>query len=562
MARKSKFETTPKAQYAGVRWRAGDYLRLSREDGDKEESDSIGSQKELCAFFHGSHPDVVSVREYADDGWSGTGFDRPRFREMIEDIKKGLINCVVVKDLSRFGRNYIEVGHYLEVFFPMMDVRFIAINDNIDSYKNPESINNAMVAFKNVMNDEYCRDISNKVRSVLTNKRKQGKFIGSFASYGYMKDPENHNHLIVDEEVAPIIQDIYSWFLSGMSLIGIAKKLNDQGVINPSAYKRAKGLKYKHPQIDMNDTLWPSSSVRRILRNRLYVGDMVQGKNKIKSYKLHVSVPIPEEDWIIVENTHEPIIDRETFNKVQDILERDHRAPPKQYRYYVLSGYVRCADCGRAMNRKLIYQPYANYCYYVCSTFKKMTREACTKHTIRSDRLEKAVFETLKAHIQLAVSIDEAIAILKEKNAKAKGSRRLDDALSSKKQEIERYSRCKTDLYPDWKSGIISQEEYVAMKVQFDQKIAQLQEEVSKIQEEIESYQRVFEEENAFITYFIAHKNIQSLTREAVVELIDMIYVHEGGEITIKFKYQDEYKRLLDLLEEHGIDIQSASQAG
>lgn len=555
MARKSKFDATNASLASNAKWRVGNYYRISREDGDKEESDSIGSQKDLAAFHLSSHPDLTLVDEYIDDGYSGTNFDRPRFKEMIADITSKRINCIVVKDLSRLGRNYIEVGHYLEMLFPTWNVRFIAINDHIDSVANPDSLNNAMVPFKNIMNDEYCRDISNKIRSVLTTKRRQGKFIGSFASYGYLKDPEDHNHLIVDEEVAPVIQDIFDWFLSGMSIIGIAKRLNEQGILNPSAYKRYKGMKYHHPQHDMNDTLWPDSSVRRILKNRLYAGDMVQGKNKIKSYKLQVSVNIPEEDWMIVENTHEAIIDRDIFNKAQEIFSRDQRTAPGKRRYYVLSGYVRCADCKRAMNRKLIYQPYANYCYYICSTFKKMNRGACTKHTIRSDKLEKAILETLKAHIQMAVSLDEIMSEIKAQNIKAKSSDRLETNLRTKEQEIAAIQNYKMDLYPDWKSGVITQEEYVGMKDRFDGQIKQLQEEIGRIKHEIEAYRNAATEENAFITYFLAHKNIQTLTRETVVELIEMIYVHEGGEITIQLKYHDEYLRLLDLIQEQGVEL-------
>jgi len=544
-----------------VKWRAGDYFRISREDGDKEESDSIKSQKELAKFFHKTHPDISVVEDYTDDGWSGTNFERPRFLDMIDDIKRGHINCVIVKDLSRFGRNYIEVGRYLEMIFPMLNVRFISINDNIDSVGNPESVNNAIVAFKNIMNDEYCRDISNKVRSVLTNKRKQGKFIGSFASYGYLKDENDHNKLIVDPDVAPIIQDIFHWFLSGMGVISIAKKLNELGVPNPSTYKRLKGMNYQHPQHDKNDTLWPDSSVKRILKNRLYVGDMVQGKYKIRSYKLQVSVPIPEEEWIIVENTHEAIIDRATFEQAQDIFARDCRKPPNKHRCYVLSGFVRCADCKRAMNRKLISQPYADYGYYVCSTFKKMNQEACTKHTIRSDKLERAVLETIKAQVDLAVSLDEVLSALKEKNATAKHSRRLEAAFSERDQELKRIKLLKIDLYPDYKNGLIDRDEYDALKCRFESQMERLEEEKKHIQEEIAAYENVIEEENAFLNYFLAHKNIQSLTREVVVELIEMIYVHEGGEITIKFRYQDEYLRLIDLIKEQGGEIPSLESA-
>ena len=554
MARASKFTASPSSAFP-KQWRVGCYYRLSREDGDGAESESISSQKEIADYYLSKHDDLVFTDEYADDGYSGTNFERPAFQRMIEDIKHGHINCIVVKDLSRFGRNYIEVGNYLEIVFPMLNVRFIAINDMIDSEANPDSATGTMTSFRNVMNDEYCRDISNKVRSSLNIRRKQGKFIGSFASYGYLKDPNDHSKLIIDEEAAPVVQDIFQWFIAGESMIGIAKRLNEQGVLNPSAYKRYKGMKYKHPQHDMNDSLWPDSSVRRILTNQLYVGDMVQGKNKIKSYKLQVSAAVPRENWIIVKDTHEAIIDRETFQKVQDIFARDHRTPPGKRRCYVLSGYVRCADCKRAMNRKLISQPYADYGYYVCSTFKKMNRGACTKHTIRSDKLEKAVLETIKAHIQLAVSLDEIIADLKEQKVSAQSSKRLEKSLSAREDELQSVNNLKLDLYPDFKRGIITQDEYVTMKARFDLREQQIRDEIERIQQEIEAFRNVTQSDNAFLTYFLAHKNIEKLTRETVVELIDMIYVHEGGEITIQFKYRDEYLRLIDIIKEQGLEV-------
>ena len=213
------------------------------------------------------------------------------------------------------------------------------------------------------------------------------------------------------------------------------------------------------------------------------------------------------------------------------------------------------------MNRKLISQPYADYGYYICSTFKKMNQGACTKHTIRSDKLERAVLETIKAQVDLAVSLDEVLNALKEKNATAKHSRRLEAAFSEKEQELKKIKLLKIDLYPDYKNGLIDRDEYDALKCRFESQMERLEEEKKHIQEEIAAYENVIEEENAFLNYFLAHKNIQSLTREVVVELIEMIYVHEGGEITIKFRYQDEYLRLIDLIREQGGEVPSLESA-
>lgn len=538
-------------------WKAADYARISREDGDKEESDSIGTQFDIIDDYIAHNDDITFIDRYSDDGWSGTNFDRPDFMRLMEDIKKGKINCVIVKDLSRLGRNYILVGQYLEMIFPMLNIRFISVNDRIDSIKDPASINNALVSFKNVMNDEYCRDISNKVRSSLDRKRSKGEFIGSFASYGYMKDPDDHHHLIVDPVAAEVVKNIFDWFLQGMSIIGIAKRLNHMGIPNPSAYKRQCGLNYKHPAGQL-DSAWPDSSVKRVLKNRLYVGDMVQNKNRTKSYKVQVSVAVPEENWVIVPNMHEAIIDREKFETVQQLLMRDTRTSPGINHVSIFAGYIRCADCLRAMGKKSVAQSYGKYHYYVCQTFRKAGRNLCTKHTIREKQLYDAVLATIQSQIDLAVSMDQLVNDLKSQNVRAAKSSRLEKMLQLKEEEYEKVSRCRIDLYPDWKAGILSKDEYLSLKAKIGEQLEQIEIAIANIKEEISKYQSAPVSENKFISSFLRYRNIQVLTREVIVELIEMIYVHEGGTITIQFKYQDEYQRLLDLIDEQGL----ASAAG
>jgi len=533
-----------------IQWKAGEYLRLSREDGDKEESDSIGSQKDITHEYIELNDDIAFVDEYVDDGWSGTNFERPDFQRMMADIKSGTINCIIVKDLSRLGRNYILVGQYLEMIFPLLNIRFISVVDHIDSVKSPSSINNALVSFKNVMNDEYCRDISNKIRASLDRKRGKGEFIGSFASYGYLKDPEDRHHLIVDPVSAEVVRNVFQWFLGGMSILGIAKKLNQLGVPNPTMYKRQLGYNYRHPMGDLCDGLWPDSSVKRILKNRIYTGDMVQNKTKIKSYKVQVCTQVPEEDWIVVPDTHEAIISKEDFETVQQLLRRDTRTAPGVSHVSIFGGYIRCADCRRAMAKKKVSQPYNQYHYYVCQTFRKGDKNACTKHTIREEKLYQAVLSTIQTQIQLAVSMDEVVQDLKKRDIKAQKSSRLDAMLDLKKQEHAKVSQFKIDLYPDWKSGIISKSEYLSLKEKFDRQLEQIERSIASIKEEIKQYKETTHAENQFIKHFLKYRNITELTREVIVELVEMIYVHEGGTITIEFKFQDEYQRLLDLLEE------------
>lgn len=530
-------------------WQAALYLRLSREDGDKEESDSVVNQKELLNQYISLEPDIVLYDVYVDDGWSGTNFDRPDFIRMMADIKAGKVNCVIVKDLSRFGRNYIDVGQYIEKIFPLLDIRFISVTDNLDSVKSPHSMNTIMVPFKNLINDEYCRDISNKVRSSLDMKRKQGKHIGSFACYGYKKDPEDHNHLVIDEEAAEVVRDIYRWYISGMSMLSISQKLNAMGVPNPSSYKKMQGLKYKNRYENIGRGKWPDSSIRRILNNQMYIGNLVQGTLKIKSYKVQVAQRQDKEDWIIVENTHEPIISKEDFETVQDLLLRNTRKAPEKTTVHLFSGYVTCGDCGRSMARKENHHAYGDYTYYVCKTHTKIDKTACSRHTTRADKLENIVLSSIQTQVALAVDMDDAIRSISTNANASKESNRLEKLLEKAKDEVKEVETMTLDLYPDWKSGVISKEEYLELKKRFEDQKKNSMKKIRDLQDKIDDIEKGQSGSNQFIDNFIMYKNIDKLTREVVVALIEMIYIYENNKIKIVFKYQNPFKEAMEYIE-------------
>ena len=557
MARKSKYGVTDAGGNAAKKWMAGLYIRLSREDGDKDESDSVSNQRMLLREYSAKLPDVEVADYFIDDGWTGTNFERPGFIRLMEQIKAGSLNCIIVKDLSRFGRNYIAVGNYLEQIFPFMGVRFISIADSLDSYGNPGQMNTIMVPFKNLINDEYCRDISNKVRSSLDSRRRSGKFIGSFSAYGYVKDPDNKGELLVDETVAPIVKNIYEWFLDGLGAITIAKKLNDMGIPSPSEYKKMCGLHYKVSDSSVKGpVLWGYSSVKRILQNRMYCGDLVQGVMRVTSYKVKKLQRVPEDEWMVCENHHEGIVDRETFDKVQRIFDTDTRMTQEQGRVTMLGGFMRCADCGRAMNRHKNVHSYGTYHYFVCSTYKKISKNVCSRHSIRADYVENAVLEAIQAQVAMAVKIDEVFQEL-EKNEKAKTNTvMLDGVLAGKEREIEKLSRIKEDLYMDWKSNILSKEEFISMKQRYTEDIERMQDEVLTLREEIKKQSDLKNFRcNNFVESFKKHQNIEYLTREVLLELVDTIYVHEGKKITIKFRFRDELQRCRELLELNDLDL-------
>ncbi len=557
MARKSKYGVTDAEGNVVKKWMAGLYIRLSREDGDKDESDSVSNQRMLLREYSAKLPDVEVADYFIDDGWTGTNFERPGFIRLMEQIKAGSLNCVIVKDLSRFGRNYIEVGNYLEQIFPFMGVRFISIADSLDSYGNPGQMNTILVPFKNLINDEYCRDISNKVRSSLDSRRRSGKFIGSFSAYGYVKDPDNKGELLVDETVAPIVKNIYEWFLDGLGAITIAKKLNNMGIPSPSEYKKMCGLHYKVSDSSVKGpVMWGYSAVKRILQNRMYCGDLVQGVMRVTSYKVKKLQRVPEDEWMVCENHHEGIVDRETFYKVQRIFDTDTRMTQEQGRITMLGGFMRCADCGRAMNRHKNVHSYGTYHYFVCSTYKKVSKNVCSRHSIRADYVENAVLEAIQAQVAMAVKIDEVFREL-EKNEKTKTNTvMLDGLLTGKEREIEKLSRIKEDLYMDWKSNILSKEEFISMKQRYTEDIERMQDEVLTLREEIkkQSDMKNFRCNN-FVESFKKHQNIEYLTREVLLELVDTIYVHEGKKITIKFRFRDELQRCRELLELNDLDL-------
>lgn len=532
------------------KWKAGLYIRLSKEDGDKGESYSVISQREILNEYTKQHSDIELFDYYIDDGWSGTNFNRPSFQRMMQDVYDGKVNCVIVKDLSRFGRNYTDAGNYIDNIFVRLNVRFIALNNGVDSVSN--NMNAATkcitVGVQNVINESVAATTSVNVRGTLNVSRKQGKFIGSFPTYGYLKCPDDRHKLIIDEEVAPVVRQVFKWFIDGKSVIGITKELNALGIPNPSTYKKQKGWNYKHNSSN-NDGLWCDSTVRRMLTNEMYIGNMVQGKNTTISYKIKQCRGIPKSDWIIVENTHEPIIDRETFDKAQSLFNRNTRTAPTKTEVELFSGFVKCADCHRAMSKKTNKHPYGTYKYYRCVTSRKMDSSACSHHSIRIDKLEKAVIGAIQTMVDTAIELDDVLDKINEK-ADNRGESIAKRSMEKLIAEREQIKAMMLDLYPDWKSGAITKEEYLSLKENMSEKVNKLDSKISGFEKKLESDNQNQIAENDFISSLKKYGKIDKLTRPILTELVDSIFVHTGGNITINFKFQDAYEQLVDYIEE------------
>ena len=532
-------------------WKTALYLRLSRDDGTESESNSIASQREILKEYIKRYPDMEIYDIYVDDGYSGTNFDRPDFNRMMDDIYAGRVNCVLVKDLSRFARNYTEGGIYLDKTFVKLGVRFIALNNQIDiGIGGINSFNQLVqIGVTNIMNESQAANTSVNVRGTLNLRRQQGKFIGSFPTYGYLKDPDDNHHLIVDEETAPIVRMIFERFIGGESIIGITKDLNEMGIPNPSMYKKQKGFNYRHPCGRSNDGLWPDSSVRRILQNRMYVGDMVQGRNTTYSYKIKQCRAIPKDEWIIVEGTHEPIISHETFNNAQALFNKHIRKSPKKNNVDLFSGLVRCADCKRVMNKKTNQHTYGTYHYYRCVTARKLKKSACTNHTIRIDKLEQAVLLTIQNMINTATTMSELLTQINNNSTRKKESSHIQKALKVQIAEREKLVSMITDLYPDWKSGVITLDEYQMLKERLNERLRIVDEKIASLNKSAEQFQDGITEENEFVARFKKYGNIESLTRPLLTELVQEIFVHEGGDIEVVFKFQDAYAEVVEYIE-------------
>lgn len=530
-------------------WKIAVYIRLSKEDGNDISYSVINQKALILKHIEGldDGEECAVVDFYIDDGLTGTDDSRADFQRMLRDVELKRVNCIIVKDLSRPFRNYADQGHYLEYYFPLHNVRFISLQlPFLDSYKQPEMMQSIAVPMQGVINDNHCRETSLKVRQVFNWKRGNGQFIGAFAPYGYAKDPKDKNSFIIDEEAAAVVRDIYHWFVvEGMSKMAIAKKLTRQGILNPAAYKRAKGLKYNNPHDRFDNPLWCAATVTKILKNPSYLGHMVQGRQQVKSYKVHHRVIMPESDWYIVKNTHEPVIDQETFDKAQGLHCRDTRSAPEREELYLFSGFLRCIDCKKAMHRKKD----GKYVYYVCRTYKEHSHLACSKHTTREEALTKAVLQTIQTQIQLVDSLAEMIEKINAAPTIRTQAKRLDDSLKSRERELERATRLKDSLYENWQSGDITKDDYRRMKTKYEEQYEQLRQSVQSLREEQMLLPEGIDSDNPYLQHFQKYHGIDELNRGILIELAETIYVHENEAITIQFKYADPHKRVVEFIE-------------
>ena len=524
-------------------YQAAMYVRLSKEDADvgslKAESDSIANQKSLIRNFVKDKPDIQIIKEYEDDGYTGSGFDRPGFSAMLDDIRRGIIDCVIVKDLSRFGREYIDSGKYIERLFPSIGVRFIAITDNIDRKKGDDDI---VIPFKNLMNDAYCRDISIKIRSTLEAKRKNGKYIGAFTPYGYLKDKNDKNRLVPDPYASNVVRDIFRMKLNGMSQKCIADHLNEQGILSPLEYKHSIGIKLQDNFKSHEKAMWDAVSVKRILENDVYIGVLTQGKRTTPNHKVKKLVERPSEEWTRLEDNHEAVISKRDFALVQKLMQLDTRIPLGKDSVYPLAGICFCGSCGAQMNKYDTIVGGKGYTYYICSNYA--ARRGCTAHRIPKDKLEDLTLKLLQEHIASVLDMGRILDFAKDVPFKDMEVKRLSDRREHLENDIGKMKDLRDNLYEDMKEGIVSKNEYIELRQKFAKRISDSEHELLMVDKEVENILSDNSEKYKWIDYFVEHKDITELNRLAVVQLIDKIMVYDKNNVEVVFNFDDCYQEL------------------
>lgn len=525
------------------------YFRLSREDGDKAESDSIVNQRALVKEFLKTHPDIQIYHERVDDGFSGVNFERPAFKEMLEDIKSGKVNCVIVKDLSRFGRDYIEAGRYIEKIFPYLGVRFIAINDSIDTASGISGAEEMLIPFKNLINDAYCRDISIKIRSHLDIKRKNGQYIGSFAPYGYKKSPDDKNKLIIDEKAASVVRQIFKWKIGGMSGARIAEKLNELGIPTPMEYKHSNGENFQCGFRRKAVPKWQANGVNYILRNEIYTGVLLQGKTASPNYKIRKRTRKEEKDWIRYEDSHEAIVSKEDFRMVHGFFDNDTRVAPEEKVLYLFSGFVKCGFCNGNMTRKTIPVKGKRYIYLVC--IENKNKAGCTNgKSISLEKFEKVILQVINLYIESIFELNRILALVDEISFHGYFTEKLQENIMDKELEIEKKRQYASTIYQDYKDGLLSKGEYLELKDCYRADIDTLQGEIRSLEAEHEKIVSNRKDQAGWMQRFIEYRGFKELSRELLVRLVKEIKVYDKDRIEVIFQFQSEYEKAWNYIKE------------
>lgn len=535
------------------------YLRLSKEDDDlscssgaKSESNSISNQRKLIYDFLKSHTELELYDEYKDDGKSGSNFDRAEFQRMMKDIEAGKVNCVVVKDQSRFGRDYIDVGKYKEKIFPKLGVRFITINEGYDSLSATSSDDLAFT-INSFVYDFYIRDISTKIRTNLTAKKQNGEYAGAFVAYGYVKDSNDKSKLVVDQFAADVVRDIFRWKIEGLSPQNIAVRLNELGIPSPAEYKKLSGSNYKTSFQTSSKAVWSHVSVRRILKNEIYLGVMIQGKRTTPNYKTKTVVTKAESEWLRVEGTHEAIISVRDFELVQELLRDDTHCRAGDVTVPVYAGRIYCGDCGAAAVRKTVSYAGKRYVYYVCNA-NKHDKTVCSRHSIREDILGQVIYQTVRHQIDLLLDVDKALRQFENLSWEKHKLKQLDASIEIQEEVVRKNNTLRLGIYEDLRAGLLDRSEYESLKKELAERIAEATAAIEKLNKEKREILDGVSKQQSWIEQFRQYENVTELTRPMVIHLIERINIFEDSNIEIVFRHRNQIEEILRFISEQTTD--------
>ena len=519
------------------RWIFAIYLRLSSDDKDKNESNSITNQKSIILKFLKQFKDIKVFKIYIDDGYTGTDFNRPGFIEMMEDIEKGKVNGIIVKDLSRLGRDYIGIGDFIEKIIPKYNLRFISINDNVDSYLNPRSLSSLEVSFKSLMNDSYAKDTSNKMRSSLKASKGEGNFIGKIAPFGYIKDKDNCHKLLIDKKASKTIKDIFNMVINGKTRQQIVDYLNFNHILTPSLYFK-NILNYKVCRVSSK---WNLKMLDSIIKNEIYTGSLVQGRYERINHKTHNFVRCAEEDWIKVENTHEAIVSKLIFEQANSILYGRNCKVNNNGEYYNFTGYLKCIDCGCNMNRNSRVKRGKKKVFYYCSTYRRTKK--CSKHYISESEVENALIELLNNQINTATNLTDIIDNKISFSNVEYNNQTNKIKLVEIEKDIEKFEMLMKEVINDFKNDYISKDDFDYYNTNYLYELNNLKLEKEKIETNINNKLDL-----SWLYKLKDAKKIQKINKTIIDEFIEDIFVYENRNIEVIFKYGSQYDDLIKYL--------------
>ena len=536
-------------------WLVGIYTRRSFDDNEDKESNTITNQKEMINSFISKENNMTIVDYYVDDGYTGTTFDRPGFQEMMKDISDGRINTIIVKDLSRLGRNSLEVGKYIEEIFPLYNIRIIAINDNVDSFKRPESINDLMVPIKNLINESYARDISKKVSSAYYTMASNGKYVAGTSPYGYTFDENDKHHLVIDPDEVGTVKLIFNMALKGDGRVKITKYLNDHNILCRKEIQRRK--KYKLSLDSLDETIkykWSTSTIGRMLTSEIYIGNLTQLKTKRESFKNHKVINVAKEDWVRFEKTHEPIITKADFDKIQGLIKVNAKrlSNTGERTYSIYNGVLKCADCGRAMYKQEDKRGNRQLSNYFCNTYLYISKTSCSSHKIKTEDLNDIVLESVQLQVKLVIELERSLKRLFFKNNRETVESEYKNNTRIAELKINNLKNKKIQLYEDWKFNNIDKDEFMNQSKLIEEDIKLVEEKLELITKTYRDNIKMIKRNDYWINHYRRNKKIKKLTREVIKELIDVIYITADGNVDIRFKYSNEYKELVTYLEDEG----------